>query len=530
VTVPEVHDVVVVGAGFSGIAASVTLSKLGIEHVLIDKGGDIGGTWRDNVYPGCRCDVPSHLYSLSFAPNPDWSHTYSYQADIRAYLHRVADDHGVVERTRLNTELLAARWSEATSTWLLSTSAGELEARRLILGNGPLAEPALPDLPGIESFAGALFHSARWDAEHDFTGERVGVVGTGASAIQLMPRIQRAAGSLTVFQRTAPWVLPHRNRRLSRLEWMVYRRVPAVQKLVRLGVFLTREAVAIPLLRNGRSVSILERAGRRQLAKQVPDRELRRRLTPDYRPGCKRLLFSNSWYPTLSADNVGVVTDKVTRVVPEGVVTADGVVHELDALVFGTGFHVTDNPMASRITGRQGLTLADRFDSGGVRAYKGTTVPGFPNLFLLAGPNTAIGHTSLILMIEAQLRYIAGCLRTLRRERITSIEVRDDAFQRWNAALDEKLAQTVWNSGGCQSWYLDGTGRNTTMWPYFTLRFIRRTRRFDPDAYTATREPEAAHPLDTLDQGNRPGQEQEARCPISPEPNAASRSSMPRSR
>lgn len=482
-TTAEHVRVVVVGSGFAGIAASVALVEAGIDHVVLERADDIGGTWRDNVYPGCRCDVPSHLYSFSFAPNPDWRHTFSYQEDIQAYLRRVAEEHGVLVRTRLGHDVVTASWDGDARRWRLSTTGGELSADVVILGNGPLAEPSLPDLPGLDGFAGTIFHSARWDHDHDLDGARVAVVGTGASAVQFVPRIQRQVGHLTVFQRTAPWVLPRRNRRISALERSLYRRVPLAQRLARQVVYWNREAIAVPLLHNGRAVKVLEWAGRRHLARQVADPDLRARLTPDYRPGCKRLLFSNGWYPTLGRENVELVTEKISRIQPHGIETTDGRLHEVDTIIFGTGFHVTDNPIAGRLRGRLGRILAERYEDGGMQAFLGTTVPEFPNLFLLAGPNTTIGHTSLIVMIEAQVRYIVDGLRVMARRGATVAELREPVLQRWSEEIARKAAPTVWNAGGCSSWYLDAHGRNTTMWPDHTFRFMRRARRFDPDDY-----------------------------------------------
>ncbi len=483
---PDHVRVAVVGTGFAGLGAAITLTRDGVDHVVLERASDVGGTWRDNVYPGCRCDVPSHLYSFSFAPNPEWSETYSPQGEIWEYLRRTAAEHGVLDRVRFGHEVLELVWEDERQRWRVVTSRGTLTADVVLLGNGPLAEPAIPELPGLDRFAGTTFHSARWRTDHDLRGERVAVIGTGASAIQFVPAIQPDVAHLTLFQRTAPWVLPHTNRRITPLERAVYRRVPAAQRLVRGLVYWSRELFATALVRNSRFLERLERIGRRHLERQVADPDLRARLTPDYRPGCKRLLLSNDYYPSLQQPNVEVVTEKIVEVLPHAVFTADGTEHEVDTIIFGTGFRVADNPVAERVRGREGRTLAEVWGDGGARAYNGTAVTGFPNLFLLAGPNTGIGHTSLVVMIEAQLTYIRDALRVMDETGAATVEVRPTVLAAWSARVQRRAARTVWNSGGCASWYLDRDGRNVTIWPDHTFRFVRRTRRFDAARYELT--------------------------------------------
>lgn len=485
--------IAVVGTGFAGLGSAIALQREGREFLVLERAGDLGGTWRDNRYPGCRCDVPSHLYSFSFAPNPDWSETYSQQEEIWSYLHRVARDHGVLDRVRFDCEVRHAQWDGTRQHWFLETAQGPLTAEVLVLGNGPLAEPALPDIPGREDFEGTAFHSAAW-SDHDLTGERVAVIGTGASAIQFVPEIQPRVGHLTVFQRTPPWVLPHRNRPITDVERAVYRAVPAAQKAVRNMVYWSRELVATALVNNNRALVRLEGLAQRHLRSQVPDPELRARLTPDYRPGCKRLLLSDDWYPALQQPNVEVQTEKITEIRPHAVVTSDGVEHEVDTIIYGTGFRVTDNPIAEQITGAHGRTLDDCWQETGAQAYLGSCVPGFPNLFLLAGPNTGIGHTSLVVMIEAQIDYLLDALRIRDERGAAAIELRRPAYERWTREIQSKAAGTVWNSGGCSSWYLDEQGRNTTLWPDHTFRFRQRTRRFDRENYELVA-PLAASPV-----------------------------------
>ncbi len=341
-----------------------------------------------------------------------------------------------------------------------------------------------------------MFHSAAWLADHDLGGERVAVIGTGASAIQFVPRIQPTVASLTVFQRTAPLVLPHRNRRITRGERALYRRVPAAQRFVRGLVYWSRELFAGALLRNSeKSLGKLEQVARKHLQDGIPDPALRAKVTPEYTPGCKRLLPSNDWYPALAADNVDVVTDKIVEVTETGVLTADGTQHPVDTIIFGTGFHVIGNPVADRIKGVDGRTLAEHWAMSGMSAYLGTTVPAFPNLFLLAGPNTGIAHTSLVVTIEAQVRYVVDALRRMAEVGAGTVEVRRPVFDAWTEEMLNKAAPTVWNSGGCASWYLDDAGRNPVLWPDYTFRFARRTPALPPRRLPAPRRrpPEGRH-------------------------------------
>ncbi len=490
----EHHRVAIVGTGFAGLGASIALQRAGIEHIVLERASDVGGTWRDNTYPGCRCDVPSHLYSFSFAPNPNWSETYSPQPEIFEYLRKTAERYGVLERVRFGAEVLDAAWRADAQLWQIETADGPISADHLILGNGPLAEPSIPDLPGLDTFEGTMFHSAQWRSDHDLAGERVAVIGTGASAIQFVPQIQPQVAKLTLFQRTPPWVLPHRNRKITAKEQALYRSVPSTQRFVRGLVYWTRELFVTGMLRNAKSIEGMEKMGRKHLEEQVPDPELRATLTPDYRPGCKRLLPSNDYYPALSQPNVEVVSEKIIEIRPHAVVTADGVEHAVDTIILGTGFRVTDNPVADRVRGADGRTLAQHWAHTGMQAYLGTTVPQFPNFFMLAGPNTGIGHTSLVVMLEAQFTYIVDALRQMERSGAGAVEVREPVLAKYTDDIQRKASKTVWNTGGCASWYLDDHGRNTVLWPDYTFRFTRRTRSFDTRSYEFTAKPAPSKP------------------------------------
>jgi cation diffusion facilitator CzcD-associated flavoprotein CzcO len=509
--------VLVVGAGFAGLAMAVRMKQAGIDDfVVLERGDDVGGTWRDNTYPGAACDVPSHLYSFSFAPNPRWSRAFSPQWEILNYLRDVARRYGIVPHLRLRTGATALRWDDDGRCWVVdvetpggdagnghtSDTAGTdaagtdtgassrgYTADVVVGAMGALSEPALPDIPGIETFAGTLFHSAAWDHGHDLTGERVAVIGTGASAIQFVPEIQPSVGHLDVYQRTPPWIVPRRDRALRPLERRLFRVVPALQQAVRASIYWVRELLAFGFTHPGRMQAI-QRVAAAHLAHQVPDPELRRKLTPSYTIGCKRILISNDWYPALQQANVDLVTDGIVEVRPHSIVTADGTERPADTIISATGFHVTDFPAGRRIHGPGGATLSDVWqERGSMEAYLGTTVAGFPNLFLLVGPNTGLGHTSMVFMIESQVAYVVDALAHMDSTAAATLAVRPEAQTAYNERLQRRLARTVWNRGGCRSWYLDANGRNTSLWPGSTWTFRRRTRRFDPWAYVTDTAP-----------------------------------------
>ena len=484
---PAHAEVVIVGAGFAGLGMAIRLKQAGIESfVVVERADDVGGTWRDNTYPGCMCDVPSHLYSFSFAPHPDWTCTYPRQSEIWDYLRGCADRFGVRSHIRFGHRMTGARWDGATSRWVVTTTLGTFVARYLVPGTGPLSEPRLPDVPGLETFRGALFHSARWHHDHDLRGERVAVVGTGASAIQFVPEIQPLVSRLTVFQRTPAWILPHPNRTLGAAERWLARRLPLTQRLRRLGIYLSREVLVLGFTQDQRFIAPMERLARRHLRAQVADPVLREKLTPHYRLGCKRLLISNDFYPALTKPNTELVTERLVEVRPHSVVSADGVERPVDTIIVGTGFHVTDMPVAGLIRGRDGRSLAEVWD-GSPQAYMGTAVTGFPNLFFITGPNTGLGHTSLVFMIESQIAYVLDAIEGARRHAIDAIEVRAEVQEAFNEDIQRRMGRTVWTTGGCASWYIDSKGRNTTLWPGFTWAFHHRTRRFDPAAYALRR-------------------------------------------
>ena len=480
-------EVLIAGTGFAGLGTATRLAQQGRrDFMIIERANDVGGTWRDNTYPGLICDVPSHLYSFSFAPNPEWSSTYPGQAEILRYLQGCADRYGVRRHIRFGTELTSARWDGAASRWRVETTAGSFSTRFLVLGVGGLSAPRMPEVPGLDRFTGTMFHSAAWRHDHDLRGERVAVIGTGASAIQFIPRIQPQVSRLLVLQRTPPWVLPHPGRRLTRAERWLSRRVPGVLHARRLGVYLVRETMVPGLTIDARLNGGLEELARRHLRRQVRDPLLRAALTPSYRIGCKRIVISNDFYPSLTRANVDLVPEPLVEVRERSVVTADGREHAVDTIIAGTGFHVTDPPYAAQVTGRGGRRLSQTWD-GSPQAYMATSIAGYPNLFVLGGPNSGVGHTSLVFMIEAQIAHVLDALELCRRQRLTAIEVKPSAQAAFNADVQHRMERTVWATGGCASWYYDARGRNTTLWPAFTAQFAARARHIDVRAYRLTR-------------------------------------------
>lgn len=480
--------VLIVGGGFSGVGAAIRLKRAGIEDlVLLEKAEQLGGTWRDNTYPGCACDVPSTLYSYSFDLNPDWGRVFALQPEIDGYLRDVAERHGVLPHVRFGCEVTEAHWDEGRARWIVKTTKGRYVAQAIVGAAGPLHEPSIPNLPGLDRFEGAMFHSSRWDHQHELDGERVAVVGTGASSIQFVPEIQPRVGRLHLFQRTAPWVLPKPDHAIPRVEKAFFRHVPGAQRAWRATLYHALELMQLAQ-RRPKVMQQVQRVGLAHLRLRVRDPKLRAALTPDFTLGCKRILMSNTYYGALQRENVEVVPHAVREVREGSVVGADGVEREVDTIIFGTGFHATDPPIAARVRGRDGRTMAETWQ-GSPQAYLGTTVSGFPNLFLVIGPNTGNGHTSAFVIIEAQLEYIVGALEAMERDGLASVDVRAERQAAYDADVQDALAGTVWNAGGCQSWYLDDNGRNASIYPWTTIDLRRRTGSFDLTEYEVTSSP-----------------------------------------
>jgi cation diffusion facilitator CzcD-associated flavoprotein CzcO len=483
---PEVK-VFIVGAGFGGLGAAIKLQEAGESDFLcVDRGTEVGGTWRDNTYPGAACDVPSQLYSFSFALNPDWSHSFSRQPQIQDYLRQVAEQSNVLDRFRFGVRFESAAWDCDAEIWRIETSAGPTTATMLVAAAGALSDPKMPSIEGIDQFGGEIFHSAQWKHDYDLTGKRVAVIGTGASAIQIVPEIAKQVAHLDVYQRTAPWVMPRRDRAYKRWHKQLMRRLPPVQRAVRNLVYFGREATVPMFIALPAIGKLASRAALRNIDRSISDPILRAKLTPHFALGCKRVLISNDWYPALARDNVKLITDRIGRISETGIVTADGTERPIDALIVATGFMPTELPIAQQVKGKDGQTLSDAWAEHGIQSYKGATVSGFPNLFFLVGPNTGLGHSSMVYMIESQVAYLVDAWRTMQRFGLASVEVLAEQQRAWNADLQRRMRRTVWSTGGCQSWYLDAHGRNVTLWPRTTYKFRQLTKSFDLAAYRST--------------------------------------------
>jgi cation diffusion facilitator CzcD-associated flavoprotein CzcO len=478
-------EVLILGAGVSGIAAAIGLRQAGFEDfVIVERGGSVGGTWHHNTYPGCACDIPSHLYSFSYALNPEWQRVFATQPEIEAYILRVAAEYDLAAHLSAQTELLDARWDDPEQRWIVRTTRGTYRARTFIIGAGPLHEPIIPDLPGLSSFRGELFHSSRWPADLDLSGRRVVVVGTGASAIQFVPEIQPHVEHLTILQRTPSWVMPKLDWRTSRLERRLLRRLPFLMRGMRLAQWAPMDLGFLLMTRHPRWARLASVIGRLHMRRAIKDRDLRRRLTPDYAVTCKRLGLSNNFYPALAQPNVAVLTSPASEIREASVVTADGTVCAADTIILGTGFHVlTHHPVADRIRGRDGRTLAETWN-GSPKAYMGTTMAGFPNAFMMFGPNA--GTLSGFVMAEAQTDYVIGAITAMRREGLTSIDVRPEEQEAFVQEVDRVLEGSTFLAGGCNSYYLDDTGRVALAWPWTMTALRRRLARFDLRPY-ATR-------------------------------------------
>ncbi|MFP3991906.1 NAD(P)/FAD-dependent oxidoreductase [Streptomyces sp. E11-3] len=489
--------VAVIGSGFGGLGAAVRLRREGItDFVVLERAGAVGGTWRDNSYPGCACDVPSHLYSFSFAPNPDWPRTFSGQQHIWKYLEHVADTFGLRPHIRFNSEVKQMRWDADQLRWEVETANGTLTADVIVSATGPLSDPKVPDIKGIDTFEGKIFHSARWDHDYDLRGKRVAMVGTGASAIQIVPEIQREVAQLTLFQRTPPWVLPRVDRAITGPERWLHRQLPFTAAARRGILWGIRELQVQAFTKRPNELGLIESLAKRNMRRAIKDPALRAKLTPDYRIGCKRILLSNAYYPALTKPNVDVVASGLSEIRGNTVVAADGTEAEVDAIIFGTGFHVTDMPIAERVVDGDGHTLAETW-KGGMQSLRGATAPGFPNWMTIIGPNTGLGNSSMILMIESQLNYLADYVSQLDvlggRVALTP---RPSAVAAWNRRVQDRMERTVWSSGGCNSWYLDENGVNTTLWPGTTTEFRNATRRVDLAEYEIVRPPKEASAKD----------------------------------
>lgn len=478
----RVYKVLVIGGGFAGLGAAIKLKERGEkDFVLLEKAGELGGVWRENTYPGCACDVPSTLYSYSFAPNPSWSRVFARQAEIKSYLQNLAVVHRITPHVQFNQEAIEIRWLNEAQVWQVKTGDSVWQGRYIILACGPMHEPKLPDVPGIENFKGEIFHSSQWRHDVDLKGKRVAVIGTGASAIQFVPEIQKEVSKLLVFQRTPHWVLPKMDASLPKWVRGLFETMPGVQALARgvtYGIFESLNGG----LQSPAVMRRLHRLARWNIRRHIQNRDLQKSLTPNYVLGCKRILQSNDWYKALAAPNVRVIDSAFAAVDGNAIKSADGRSAEVDVIILSTGFEVAEPPIAKRVFNKTGKTMAEVWQ-GSPRGYLGTTVEDCPNAFLMFGPNIAVSSSAFIIM-EAQLQYIMDALQRLSTEGVKVFEPKQSVVEVFNEKVQAALRNTVWNKGGCQSYFIDRNGRNSTAWPWSTFEMKRKLSRFNLKDYT----------------------------------------------
>ncbi|MDA3453537.1 MULTISPECIES: flavin-containing monooxygenase [Acinetobacter] len=476
--------IAIIGTGFGGLGLAIRLKQAGFgQFTLFEKAADVGGVWRDNTYPGAACDVPSHLYSFSFEQELGWKNRYGTSQEIYQYLRHCADKYDIRPHVQFNTEIASAEFDVLQGVWHIQSTTGEqFEAEFLVGAVGQLNRPAYPKLKGIENFKGKAFHSARWDHDYELTGKRVAVIGTGASAIQFVPEIAKQVAHLDVYQRSAPYVIPKPDRVYQPLEKKAFRKLPILQSLDRALQYGHHEIRLLAFTTSLNEMPLVEYLFQRHIRKVVKDGKLRHRLMPDYPIGCKRILISNHWYETLTQPHVDVINTGIQEITENGILDTDGNLREVDTIIYGTGFAATEFMAPMQITGLDGRTLKDTWKDG-AEAYLGLTVSGFPNFFMLYGPNTNLGHNSIVYMIESQVNYILDAIQTTLQNKLLFTNVRAEVQHEFNQSIQEKMKKTVW-AQGCTSWYQTADGKNTNNWPGFTLEYRQRTRRFDVENYT----------------------------------------------
>ncbi len=479
------HDVAIIGAGFGGLGMGIKLKQAKRNNfIILERASELGGTWRDNTYPGCACDVPSVVYSFSFDQNPNWTHLYSKQPEILAYLRACVERFNIRDHIRFNSDVCELRFVEADGYWEVKTRVGEVfTARHVVSAMGPLNRPNMPNFPGLDKFQGEKFHSSQWRHDVDLTGKRVAVVGTGASAIQFIPEVAKQAGHVTVFQRTPPWVIGRHDQPVAGWRKQLYAQLPQVMQAQRGLEYLFLESRIGGFMGNPIGAAGFQKIAERALERMVPDPTLRAAVTPNYKPGCKRILVSDDYYPALMRDNVTLVTHPVDSVTERGVVYTNDVECEVDVIIFGTGFVASEYLIDMSVFGRNKRELITEWGDSGPNAYRGTQISGYPNLFFILGPNTGLGHNSVVHMMESQYAYIFDYFRLLEEQRKPFLDVKPEAQVAYNDKLQQRLANTIWQSGGCQSWYQMANGKNTTLWPGSTIRFRREMRRVSAEAY-----------------------------------------------
>jgi cation diffusion facilitator CzcD-associated flavoprotein CzcO len=477
-----VHTTLVIGAGFTGLGTAIKLREAGIEDVVILERADrVGGTWRDATYPGAACDIPSLLYSFSFATNPGWTRAYSPSAEICAHIEELVERFGLADLIRFDTEVTGLAFDKGAGHWEVSTSNGTFLARTVVAASGPLSDASFPDIRGLEDYRGARILSARWDHDFDFAGKSVAVIGTGASAVQIIPELVKVAGSVKVFQRTPGWVLPRLDVETPPVARQVFERLPIVQRAARTALFAGHEAMATGLVWDTPVTTLIQRLGLLHLRMTVKDPWLRRQLTPDFRAGCKRMLISSDYYPALQRDNCKLITWPIATLTPEGLRTSDGLEHHVDAIVFATGYDVHLEGPPYPVTGIDGRSLQEEWQ-GHPQAYKSASAHGYPNLFFTCGPNSGPGHNSLLVYVQGQIAYAVAGIRAIVERDLRWLDVRKDVQDRYNARLQKRLRSTTWMSG-CTSWYLTSDGFNASMYPGFATQYLRQMQDFRLDDY-----------------------------------------------
>jgi cation diffusion facilitator CzcD-associated flavoprotein CzcO len=470
--------IVIIGSGFAGLCMAIALKRADFhDFVILEKNDDLGGTWRDNKYPGCACDVPSHMYSFSFELNPGWSRMFAPQHEIWAYMRQCARKYGITTRIRFGCSVESMEWDDTVGRWRIATAAGDVYTTRAIVsGIGALHVPSIPEIPGSDQFGGAAFHSAQWDQSCSLSGKRVAVIGTGASAIQFIPEIAKHAAQVYVFQRTPPWIHPRPDFEIPPAVRATFAAAPSVMRTFRYGIYWLLEIRAAGFAVHPWLMAPLQRIAERHITRQIGDPALRAKVTPQYTIGCKRILQSSDYYPALTRPNVKLVTEPIGRITKSGLACSNGTAYDVDVIIYGTGFRTVEALAELNVAGRDGVKLQDAWRSG-IEAHYGVAITGFPNFFLLLGPNTGLGHNSVIYMIESQVRHVMSCLHLLARQSGQTIEVRAPALRRFNKGIQRRLGRAVWSSGGCTSWYLDADGVNRALWPGFSFEYWARTRR-----------------------------------------------------
>ncbi|MEO8000469.1 MAG: NAD(P)/FAD-dependent oxidoreductase [Arenimonas sp.] len=477
-------DAVIVGSGFSGLCIAIKMQQAGLKYVVLEQADSIGGTWRDNTYPGAACDVPSNLYCFSFFPNPDWSRTYPKQAEIKKYMNDCADRFAIRANIQFEKQVSSARFDEVRKVWRIEVNNGAVifEARSLVMGVGGLSRPQMPEIEGMENFTGELFHTARWRHDIVLEGKRIGIIGTGASAIQIVPEIADKVSRLAIFQRTPPWLIFKPDFSISNWHRRLRAKFPILQKINRAYIYSWHESWAIAFTRVPLMLSIVQLLANMFMSLNIRDKKLRKKLKPDYLIGCKRVLLSNTYLSSLKKANVDLVIDAIERITPAGIRTHGGHEYTLDIIIASTGFLAAEAGSPFPVYGLDNKELNAHWKNG-PSAYLGTTVSGFPNFFIMTGPNTALGHNSMIYMIESQAAYVVSALQMIHQSVDVAFDIPEEIQNNYNHALQKRLAKTVWNTGGCSSWYLASNGLNTTLWPDFTFVYRHKTRRFDVEHY-----------------------------------------------